>query len=683
MAITTFTALKDAPVSQKTVIARMFPTENISAGTWSVVGGHANTYSMTLDTPNFTNLDSVTEDGTSLTERATIALVNANAGSWYYDVNAETLYVHTTGTDDPTDHLMVATHTLAFSDQDSTLDSIYHEPRIIEAPDLDLEGGRLFWGVSFPSEGTLTLNNEDGFFDSIFRDFIWYNAKCTVYLGGEDLPLSEYRVIFDGFVVDNIPFTRTRISFKLKDKRWILDSKYPSGTKYDTSTFPNVEKKWRDNPIPRAYGVIRNAPAPNITRYVEISRDAGSSDTTIYVAGIDSTYFPATGTLKFGTEEMTYTGTAASPPRFTGVTRGANGTTPATHDRGTIGILLTNNYFKIANSQIDSIDRVYKDDIDVTDDVDNITLADATFRYNATIDGSEKFTVDFGGVETGGGALMSNYADVLSDLLQQIGIASGDLNAASFTAAATAAEGTVGFWIGKPEKGTKLIDILLRSTLGRLYINLSGEIALQIWEPTVSTAPATFDETDILDYKHEQLADNVFEKIIVEFDQNWSDTDDFQTAEKFYADASSLYGGGRVATVKTVETSRADAETLADRLRFVSQIPAERVSVKAKMVVGDLVVSDQRKLTLTRPTTSEKLYEVTGVRISTGNATDVDLEFEDLHGMGEETGVWTSDVAPAWAAATDDEKLVQGFWSDDDGLVDPADPTTKNKSRWW
>ena len=43
----------------------------------------------------------VTENGTELTSRATYALCAANASSWYYDTVNQTLYVHTSGSDDP------------------------------------------------------------------------------------------------------------------------------------------------------------------------------------------------------------------------------------------------------------------------------------------------------------------------------------------------------------------------------------------------------------------------------------------------------------------------------------------------------------------------------------------------------------------------------------------------------
>jgi len=56
---------------------------------------------------------------------------------------------------------------------------------------------------------------------------------------------------------------------------------------------------------------------------------------------------------------------------------------------------------------------------------------------------------------------------------------------------------------------------------------------------------------------------------------------------------------------------------------------------------------------------------------------------DDLKGLGRAIGFWSAAAAPNWAAATEAEKLAQGFWSNPSGLIDPADETTKNQSVWW
>ena len=59
-----------------------------------------------------------------------------------------------------------------------------------------------------------------------------------------------------------------------------------------------------------------------------INQNLNSSDTIVYAE--NTTDFPATGTLQLGKEQITYTGKLSD--RFTGCTRGVNGTTAQAHD---------------------------------------------------------------------------------------------------------------------------------------------------------------------------------------------------------------------------------------------------------------------------------------------------------------------------------------------------------------
>ena len=65
-----------------------------------------------------------------------------------------------------------------------------------------------------------------------------------------------------------------------------------------------------------------------------ISRGINASVTTIPLAELSN--LPTQGTIKLGTEEITYTGKSAASGagNLTGGTRGANGTTAASHSSG-------------------------------------------------------------------------------------------------------------------------------------------------------------------------------------------------------------------------------------------------------------------------------------------------------------------------------------------------------------
>jgi len=75
-------------------------------------------------------------------------------------------------------------------------------------------------------------------------------------------------------------------------------------------------------------GYAFNVGYPSINNYVgRINQNINNSITIVYAES--TTNFPATGTLQLGTEQITYTGKHSD--RFTGCTRGVNGTTAQAH----------------------------------------------------------------------------------------------------------------------------------------------------------------------------------------------------------------------------------------------------------------------------------------------------------------------------------------------------------------
>ncbi len=78
-------------------------------------------------------------------------------------------------------------------------------------------------------------------------------------------------------------------------------------------------------------GVSFNVAFPSINNYMgRINQNLVAGDVIVYAASTSD--FPASGTLQLGTEQITYTGKLSD--RFTGCTRGANGTTAIAHTAG-------------------------------------------------------------------------------------------------------------------------------------------------------------------------------------------------------------------------------------------------------------------------------------------------------------------------------------------------------------
>jgi len=94
-----FEEFQDMAVSEKIFLAEINPAEQLSG--WHLTSGQTNTYSKNLLNETITLADgttenirkeysSVEENGAALTEQASIALVEANAGSWFNDLTGGT-----------------------------------------------------------------------------------------------------------------------------------------------------------------------------------------------------------------------------------------------------------------------------------------------------------------------------------------------------------------------------------------------------------------------------------------------------------------------------------------------------------------------------------------------------------------------------------------------------------------
>lgn len=154
--------------------AKQYPnSKKIAAGTWTLrrvlpfwtIAGSA--FPATWYIAHTYKTTNVFEDDTTLVERASLSLVDANPGSWYHDRAAELLYVSPSASSpDPYAVdlfaeivLYVATHPKRFAG------IAPHLGRIKRGPPIDLSVEEDFGKVGRIGGGSLDLLNPDGFFD--------------------------------------------------------------------------------------------------------------------------------------------------------------------------------------------------------------------------------------------------------------------------------------------------------------------------------------------------------------------------------------------------------------------------------------------------------------------------------------------------------------------------------------
>ena len=219
---------------------------------WALAAGKVATYQTSCPF----EISTVKEDGSDLTNRSSIALVEANAGSWYWDRKGEVLYVHATGSNDPGNYTI------------SAFASFYHrhgqkrgpynlrnyEPRAARLHGYRRSLQDVFAGSVATQYGTYEWDNADGRYDSI-TDWIFEGHSITCEHGFDLIADADYRVIQKGKMGRCGPaLKRIKIPINGMDQlfdRNILTHQIAAGANVPAQSVG----KW----IPRAFGTCYSA----------------------------------------------------------------------------------------------------------------------------------------------------------------------------------------------------------------------------------------------------------------------------------------------------------------------------------------------------------------------------------------------------------------------------------------
>lgn len=207
----------------------------------------------------------VTEDGTALTSQSSVANVESNPGSYYYDETNFKIHV-SSGSGTPFDNEIVATVKFTFSNKLKNINSRHYDPRVLSVPDLSL---RIEPDYSDPVQigsGSLSYSNADGFFDNLV-DIQWHGGEVNVLLGAEDIngtamAYGDYEQI-GKWLIDKWAVNRDAIEFELIEFKSKAEKNVPV-ERYDRATYPAMLNDLDGEPIPLAFGTIYGAKAASI-----------------------------------------------------------------------------------------------------------------------------------------------------------------------------------------------------------------------------------------------------------------------------------------------------------------------------------------------------------------------------------------------------------------------------------
>src|SRR5512137_275849 len=192
MAISTYAGLLAAGKCQRDLLLHITPKEQIQV--WTKTAGYSYTYEKAWDQlcamgsygTTWRALQQVEENGTSLTLQASVAAVDAAAGSYFYDATARKIYVHLSddGAADRAAVYIVAFFRLHFASglgkeaRGKIFNGVYYEPLFnasalsaIQSEETDfLTGGGLACG-----DLALEFLNSKRFFDYVWTSWSWKN----------------------------------------------------------------------------------------------------------------------------------------------------------------------------------------------------------------------------------------------------------------------------------------------------------------------------------------------------------------------------------------------------------------------------------------------------------------------------------------------------------------------------
>ena len=245
---------------------------------FTLVSGETFTYAKLIDERGIT-IDHVWENGEEYAEKASIADVEANASTFYWDGSDRILYVHSSGVPfsdgaDPDYFFMEAGFTHRIPNRDfQYADALCTLPpwlSMSSIPGTTQEIKPYYEGNFSLSSGSISFANGESegehYFDKRFERFTWIGAKLAVLVGREDFNLiTKFKKMFTAFISGQ-PCNDKLITFPLIDIRDSLARNLVLN-RYSVDDYPDIDEDFIGKEIPKAFGLIPPVVAVPIEHY--------------------------------------------------------------------------------------------------------------------------------------------------------------------------------------------------------------------------------------------------------------------------------------------------------------------------------------------------------------------------------------------------------------------------------
>jgi hypothetical protein len=156
------------------------------------------------------------------TERASLALCQANVSSWYWDAARSRLYVHTSTGADPSGGLFLVNSYFweLIADRQIDLNGSPYRPLLDPSSiaDLDFEATRFSEGGISQSFGAIRVLNDAHYWDSRLAAYVYEGKRIVVRFGTYGDAYASYIKLFDGYT-GGTAWEDGAVTFEAEDPR--------------------------------------------------------------------------------------------------------------------------------------------------------------------------------------------------------------------------------------------------------------------------------------------------------------------------------------------------------------------------------------------------------------------------------------------------------------------------------
>lgn len=582
-------------------------------------------------------------NSSALTQRASLAAVQANASSWFWDDATSTLYVSSaSGASPATFSWAGAVFSLFFSSA-PIADTVLYEPRVVGAlPTLQSEEFDLTLGASSSSSGTLSLTNADGFFDDTAWRYAWHNASVSIRVGGSDMAIGDYisagqlQIVGSPAPADDVCVFQLR-AFDNQPR----DRAFPLHTYLDAADASLITlsktNDLRGQFMPMFWGTVLDIP----TVFIK---------TQTVVIGMTSTtfgYYVFIDLLQDAAAVIT-------------AVRAVNRSTGA----------------------VTSVDSAYW------------SVDSGQARINLTTFPRE--TYDFRVDATRASGQPQTCAGVAADILALTGVPAASISDAAFDAIDAAWPAVIGLYVAGGAAPSVFVSAgtLLRrieqSSLGRIYVSDSGLWTMDLYDPSIPLSAPEIREELVTRFEPSSTVQEAMALSVRVQYANKIITGAWSTVSSSEATNGHAYQTTEVLNHSTLLTEEHYATLLAGRLAWVNSLPTNRVVIDGPPVCFTLKPRDKVRVIRHRAPGPTGSWTGAGagmeVEAVTKRPSDCRAEVTvgNMRGIGGAVKIAAPNGTPNWASASALERLLYGFGLDNTTQrADVADASTFRQFRAW